>query len=76
MSRATGCSLAQHPPVGTGEMLSSLSDMLAYVDTGSLDVAMPEAPRPGGITPFIVVCVRGFIPFYDKVRPVLLCHVK
>lgn len=42
-------------PVGTGEMLSSLADILAYVDTGSLDVVMPDAPRLGGVTPFLKV---------------------
>lgn len=42
-------------PIGTGEMLTSASEALAYVDTGAVDVIMHDAPRLGGITPFLKV---------------------
>ena len=42
-------------PVGTGEMLTSATEALDYVDTGAVDVIMHDAPRMGGITPFLKV---------------------
>ena len=42
-------------PIGTGEMLTSASEALAYVDSGAVDVIMHDAPRLGGITPFLKV---------------------
>lgn len=42
-------------PVGTGEMLTSAAEALGYVDGGAVDVIMHDAPRLGGITPFLKV---------------------
>ena len=42
-------------PIGTGEMLTSAAEALGYVDTGAVDVIMHDAPRMGGITPFLKV---------------------
>ena len=42
-------------PIGTGEMLTSATEALGYVDTGAVDVIMHDAPRLGGITPFLKV---------------------
>ena len=41
--------------IGTGEMLTSAAEALGYVDTGAVDVNMHDAPRMGGITPFLKV---------------------
>ena len=41
--------------IGTGEMLTSAAEALGYVDTGAVDVIMHDAPRMGGITPFLKV---------------------
>jgi L-alanine-DL-glutamate epimerase-like enolase superfamily enzyme len=46
-------------PVGTGEMLSSLSDVLEFIDRSAVNVIMPDAPRMGGITPFMKVLDRA-----------------
>lgn len=42
-------------PVGTGEMLVSAAEVNAYVESGAVDVLMHDAPRVGGITPFLKV---------------------
>ncbi|WP_461224957.1 L-talarate/galactarate dehydratase [Lacticaseibacillus suihuaensis] len=42
-------------PIGTGEMLSSLSDVLDFIDQDAVDLIMPDAPRLGGITPLLAV---------------------
>lgn len=42
-------------PVGSGEMLSSAAEACAYVERGAVDVIMHDAPRVGGITPFLQV---------------------
>lgn len=42
-------------PIGTGEMLTSAAEALGYVDSGAVDVIMHDAPRLGGITPFLKV---------------------
>ncbi|MGE8495912.1 MAG: L-talarate/galactarate dehydratase [Pseudomonas sp.] len=42
-------------PVGSGEMLSSATDACAFIDRNAVDVIMPDAPRVGGITPFLQV---------------------
>ncbi|QUE78235.1 mandelate racemase/muconate lactonizing enzyme family protein [Stutzerimonas stutzeri] len=41
--------------IGTGEMLTSAAEALGYVDTDAVDVIMHDAPRMGGITPFLKV---------------------
>jgi L-alanine-DL-glutamate epimerase-like enolase superfamily enzyme len=52
-------------PIGTGEMLTSATEALGYVDAGAADVIMHDAPRLGGITPFLKVAhaaeLRGMI---------------
>ncbi len=52
-------------PIGTGEMLTSAAEALGYIDTGAVDVIMHDAPRLGGITPFLKVAYaaeqRGMI---------------
>jgi L-alanine-DL-glutamate epimerase-like enolase superfamily enzyme len=40
-------------PVATGEMLSSVGEHIALIDHGAADVIQPDAPRIGGITPFL-----------------------
>ncbi len=40
-------------PIATGEMLSSVDEHLRYVDAGFSDILQPDAPRVGGITPFL-----------------------
>lgn len=42
-------------PVGSGEMLASAAEACAYVERGAVDVIMHDAPRIGGITPFLQV---------------------
>lgn len=46
-------------PIGTGEMLSSLSDVLEYIDQSAVNLIMPDCPRIGGITPFMKVLDRA-----------------
>ena len=40
-------------PVATGEMLTSLGEHARLLDAGACDVVRPDAPRVGGITPFL-----------------------
>lgn len=42
-------------PIGSGEMLTSVAEVMAYVESGAVDVLMHDAPRIGGITPFLKV---------------------
>lgn len=42
-------------PIGSGEMLTSAAEVTAYVESGAVDVIMHDAPRIGGITPFLKV---------------------
>ena len=42
-------------PVGTGEMLTSAAEVAAYIKRGAIDLVMHDAPRVGGITPFLKV---------------------
>lgn len=46
-------------PIGTGEMLSSLSDVLRYIDQSAVNLIMPDCARIGGITPFMKVLDRA-----------------
>ncbi|WAH60747.1 mandelate racemase/muconate lactonizing enzyme family protein [Pseudomonas silvicola] len=52
-------SAALDTPVGTGEMLVSADEVNAYVERGAVDVLMHDAPRVGGITPFLKVASRA-----------------
>ncbi|HAF1792773.1 TPA: mandelate racemase/muconate lactonizing enzyme family protein [Salmonella enterica] len=42
-------------PVGTGEMLTSAGEVAEYIRQGAVDLVMHDAPRIGGITPFLKV---------------------
>ena len=39
--------------IATGEMLSSVSEHISLIENRSVDVIQPDAPRIGGITPFL-----------------------
>jgi L-alanine-DL-glutamate epimerase-like enolase superfamily enzyme len=39
--------------IATGEMLTSVSEHLSLIDHRSVDILQPDAPRIGGITPFL-----------------------
>ena len=39
--------------IATGEMLSSVGEHIALIEHRSVDVIQPDAPRIGGITPFL-----------------------
>jgi len=52
-------SAALDTPVGTGEMLVSAAEVNAYVERGAVDVLMHDAPRIGGITPFLKVASQA-----------------
>lgn len=49
----TALAAALDTPIGTGEMLTSANEVLAYMQQGSIDLIMHDAPRVGGITPFL-----------------------
>lgn len=40
-------------PVATGEMLTSVDEHVQLIDAGGADIVQPDAPRIGGITPFL-----------------------
>src|SRR5690242_10600675 len=40
-------------PIATGEMLSSVAEHVALIEHRSVDIIQPDAPRIGGITPFL-----------------------
>lgn len=42
-------------PIGTGEMLTSVKEVAAYIEKEAADLIMHDAPRVGGITPFLKV---------------------
>ena len=42
-------------PVATGEMLTSVAEHEAMIAAGAADFVQPDAPRVGGITPFLKV---------------------
>src|SRR3954454_997201 len=44
---------ALHTPIATGEMLSSVGEHVALIEQRSADIIQPDAPRIGGITPFL-----------------------
>lgn len=39
--------------IATGEMLSSVTEHISLIDNRSVDIIQPDAPRIGGITPFL-----------------------
>lgn len=44
-------------PIATGEMLTSVAEHLEFIRLRGADYLMPDAPRVGGITPFLKVAV-------------------
>ncbi|KAA9152089.1 mandelate racemase/muconate lactonizing enzyme family protein [Amycolatopsis acidicola] len=42
-------------PIATGEMLTSAAEHTQLIHTGGADIVQPDAPRVGGITPFLKV---------------------
>ncbi|HCM28423.1 MAG TPA: enolase [Treponema sp.] len=42
-------------PIGTGEMLTSVAEHARLIEKKSVDILMPDAPRVGGITPFLKI---------------------
>jgi L-alanine-DL-glutamate epimerase-like enolase superfamily enzyme len=40
-------------PIATGEMLTSVAEHARMIDAGAADIVQPDAPRIGGITPFL-----------------------
>ncbi|MEO3803878.1 enolase C-terminal domain-like protein [Nonomuraea sp. B1E8] len=42
-------------PIATGEMLSSVPDLVRLIDLRACDVLQPDVPRAGGITPYLKV---------------------
>ncbi|NWL10315.1 enolase [Paenarthrobacter nitroguajacolicus] len=46
-------------PIATGEMLTSAAEHRALIKAGSVDFMQPDAPRVGGITPFLKIMALG-----------------
>ena len=42
-------------PIATGEMLTSVAEHWRLLEAGGADILQPDAPRVGGITPFLKV---------------------
>ncbi len=43
-------------PIATGEMLTSVAEHYELIRNNSVDFIQPDAPRVGGITPFLQIC--------------------
>ena len=39
--------------IATGEMLTSVAELAEFIRLGAVDILQPDAPRVGGITPFL-----------------------
>ncbi|MFE4227014.1 mandelate racemase/muconate lactonizing enzyme family protein [Arthrobacter sp. NPDC056886] len=46
-------------PIATGEMLTSTSDHYELIRRAAVDIIQPDAPRVGGITPFLKIMALG-----------------
>ncbi|MFD6095685.1 mandelate racemase/muconate lactonizing enzyme family protein [Nocardiopsis flavescens] len=46
-------------PIATGEMLTSVAEHEELLRAGAVDFMQPDAPRVGGITPFLEIMARG-----------------
>ncbi|WP_425298019.1 L-talarate/galactarate dehydratase [Nocardia brasiliensis] len=46
-------------PIATGEMLTSAADHTRLIGAGAADIIQPDAPRIGGITPFLRIMARA-----------------
>jgi L-alanine-DL-glutamate epimerase-like enolase superfamily enzyme len=42
-------------PIASGEMLSSTAEHIRFLERGAVDILQPDAPRVGGITPFLKI---------------------
>lgn len=42
-------------PISTGEMLTSVAEHAQFVKLGAADILQPDAPRVGGVTPFLKI---------------------
>lgn len=53
--------LARHlaTPIATGEMLASPAEHYELIKRGAVDFMQPDAPRVGGITPFLKIMAAG-----------------
>lgn len=47
-------------PIASGEMLSSLMEHQRFLDCKSVDILQPDAPRIGGITPFLHLADKAY----------------
>ncbi len=47
--------LSLDTPIATGEMLTSIAEHAQFIMAGSSDFVQPDAPRVGGITPFLQI---------------------
>ena len=47
--------LSLDTPIATGEMLTSFAEHAQFIMAGSSDFVQPDAPRVGGITPFLQI---------------------
>lgn len=52
-------------PVATGEMLSSVAEHRALISAGACDILQPDAPRVGGITPFLQLATLADVANLD-----------
>lgn len=43
-------------PIATGEMLTSVQEHVDLINNNAVDFIQPDAPRVGGITPFLKIC--------------------
>jgi L-alanine-DL-glutamate epimerase-like enolase superfamily enzyme len=46
-------------PIATGEMLSSVAECAELIEKQSVTFLQPDAPRVGGITPFLVIAAQA-----------------
>jgi len=46
-------------PIATGEMLASADEHMALIRADAVDFIQPDAPRVGGITPFLRICTQA-----------------
>lgn len=46
-------------PIATGEMLTSVAEHASLIRHGAADWLMPDAPRVGGITPFLKIAAQA-----------------
>lgn len=47
-------------PIASGEMLSSLQEQNLFIEKRAVDILQPDAPRLGGVTPFLKLADTAF----------------